>query len=394
MLRAVAPEQGEYIRGHAGRLSSWNGFRSVKEFLAFLERETHGEWQGRMPVRVYQLIAPLSGLDPATYLKAHSLLPFCRVGARREEEEFDYEGPASFKGQAAWLQPRKGAYLCPSCVARDEGILGYSYWRAFHQLPGIDACPTHGTALAVVRVVDAFDRPPAFWAAVAEPIDDKLVSLSAVPVVVRYTEIAREFMVRGRRVSRVAAARCVKARLLETSSPADAHGRQPTLAHCIRDTFPAAWLEAHYPRLHGEQDCETAHSVNGLCDGFIASGIVYAMALSAIFSTSEDALHDFYATPGHRLSTPRQPPSNPITVSERRERLLPYYIAAEGVATRVAEMLDIAQPAAITLLRSAGLRVMGGVAKPDRERIFAFLSRATRDEVDRWIAAGSKIDVV
>ncbi|MDY7511412.1 TniQ family protein [Ralstonia wenshanensis] len=393
MLRAVAPEQGEYIRGHAGRLSFWNGFRSVQELVAFLERETHGEWQAQMPVHVYRLMAPLSGLDPAAYLKAHSLLPFCRVGARREEDEFDYEGPASFKGQAAWLQPRKGAYLCPSCVARDEGVLGYSYWRAFHQLPGIDACPTHGTALAVVGVVDAFDRPPAFWAAVAEPLDDKLVSLSAVPAVVRYTEIARQFIARGRRVSRVAAGRCIKARLLEIGSPADSQGRQSTLAHCIRDCFPAAWLEAHYPRLHGEQDCEKAHAVNGLCDGFIASGIVYAMALSAIFSTSGDALRDFYGTPGNRPSAPR-PLSNPLTVSERRERLLPYYIEAEGVATRVAEMLGMTQPAVITLLRSVGLRVMGGVAKRDRERIFVFLSRATRDEVDRWIAAGSKIEAV
>lgn len=382
------PELGEYIRGHAGRLSLWNGFLSAEELLLFL----NGGARGRERDPVYRLMASLSGLDPVSYLKANSLLPFCCVGTR-SDDVFDYESPGSLTQRTAWRQLKEGAYLCSSCVAKDEGTLGYSYWRAFHQLPGIDTCPTHATALGVVEDIGAFDLPPAFWAATAQPVYDELVSLRTMPVVARYAEIAHAFMTAGRRVSGVVAARCVGPRAAAMSFPIGTHIARSTLAHCVRDAFPSVWLDAHYPKLSGSVDCSRVQSVNGLCGGSVVSGVVYAMALAATFSTSEEAIQAFYATPSSR-TLKRSPAWRAGALPEHRERILPYYNASEGIVTRVAEMLGFEKMTAFSRLRAVGLPPLGRLPKSDRQLVIAFLSKASKTEVDRWIAAGSSVSEI
>lgn len=392
MLRPVSPEQGEYIHGHAGRLGLWNGFPSAKEMLAALGRKVRGDAGVRAAGNAYRLTARFSGLDPGEYLKAHSLLPFCRIGAHTDDEIFDYEGPADLRSQAAWMQPRSGAYLCPSCVAKDERTLGFSYWRAFHQVPGIDTCPTHSIGLAVVDVDGAFDRPPGWWRATAQPIDDELVVLRTTPVVARYAEIAHAFMATGRRVSRVAAMQCIRPKVEAMSFPIGQHIERSKLAHCIRDAFPKAWLREHYPKLLG--NCANVQSVNGLCGGSIVSGMVYAMALAATFSTSEEAVHRFYTTPSRRRRMPHAPIPDSAATSKRRDYLLPHYIASDGMASYVAATLGISEPTALRWLKSVGLPSLGGLARAGRRRVIAFLSKASKDEIDRWIAAGANIDAI
>ncbi|MCO5413492.1 TniQ family protein [Ralstonia mojiangensis] len=392
MLRTVAPQQGEYIRGHAGRLGLWNGFLSVEELLTVLDRKTRGDGDVRAPGHTYRLTARFGGLDSATYLKEHSLLPFCRIGARSDDEMFDFERLANLKSQTAWMQPKRGAYLCPTCVAKDERMLGFSYWRAFHQLPGIDTCPKHATALAVVYVDGAFDRLPGSWGTAAEPVDDELVALRAMPVVARYAEIAYAFMAKGQRVSRIAAIQCIRPKVEAMSFPIGTHIERSKLAHRIRDAFPEAWLEAHYPRLLG--DCANVQSVNGLCGGSIVSGMVYAMALAATFSTSEEAVHCFYTAPSQRRKMPHASMCDSVETSKRRDDLLPHYIASEGMASYVAAKLGVGEPTALRWLKGVGLPSLGRLARPGRCRVIAFLSRASKDEIDHWIAAGSNVHAI
>ena len=391
MLRPISPQPGEYIRGHAGRLSLWNGFLSAEELLVFLCRRAKKERGIGFSSHVYRLMAPFSERDPLRYLTEHSLLPFCRIGTR-EGDVFDYHGPTGGQPRSAWMQPKDGAYLCLDCVAGDERTHGFSYWRAFHQLPGIDACAAHGKALAVVKRADAFDRPPGSWAA-ARPVNDQLVALRVTPVVDRYETIAYAFMSRGHRVHRLAAAQCIGMRVAEIGAQTERNGSQFTLADCIREAFPAAWLEAHYPRLYGSEKSEKIVAVNAACTGSVVDGIVYAMALAATFSTSMEAINAFYATQGAAPEV-RVSAIKSVRLSTRRDRLLPYYIANEGRATRIAKALGVSHGAVFNQLRSVGLPPLGHVPELDRQRVIAFLSRASEGELDHWAAAGSNIDAL
>ncbi|MGN8064540.1 TniQ family protein [Ralstonia sp. 22111] len=387
-MLSVAPRPGEFIRGHAGRLSVINGFQSAEELLAVLDSKARNGQKGRDPVAAYQLTAPFAGLDPVTYLKLHSLLPFARIGANGDEDVLDYETPARAKQRTAWMQLKDAAYVCPRCVAEDEEMLGYSYWRAFHQAPGIDACEMHGEALAAVKSPGAFDWQPGTWCGGARPVSDELATLREVPIIVRYARITHAFLTGGRRVSRFAAWRCFGNRASVLGFQVGIKGHRSTLADCIRDAFPARWLEAHYPRLYGRASVRNVHSVNGAARAQLCEGIVYAMALAATFSSAEQAIHAFHTTSNDRVRRPR---SKYGPLSERRERLLPLYLAAEGKILRVAEMLGVTQSTAFRQLRAVGLPTIGKVPKVDRQRVVAFVSKASTTEVNRWIAAGSDL---
>lgn len=388
MLKAV-PQPGEFIRGHAERLSLLNGFQSAEELLAVLDSKARGGRKGWDPVPAYQLIAPLARLDPVAYLKSHSLLPFSRVGAYSDKDALDFETPARVKQRSSWSLLRDNAYLCSQCVAEDEDRLGYSYWRAIHQIPGIDACDVHREALSAVKSPRPFGRQPGAWRGSARgPISIELVALSNAPAVARYTRIARAFLTSECRVSRFAASRCLGHRALAMGFRVGVRGSQSTLADCIWSTFPARWLAAHYPRLSSAPRGTNVQPVDGAARAQLSEGIVYAMALAATFPSAEEAIHAFWAASSALVRVPR---SKYGTVAERRERLLPLYLAGEGKISRVAEMLGIAQPNAFRQLRAVGLPTIGKVTEADRRRVVEFVSKASAAEVDRWIAAGSNI---
>lgn len=388
MLRNVAPEPGEYIRGHAGRLALWNGFSGAKELVAFLDRKEKRGWTNDFSVSVYRLFSPFSGLNLGSYLRWHSLLPFCRVGSRGDDA-FDYDGPTIGSARTALKQPKKGAFLCPRCIARDERMLGYSYWRAFHQLPGIDACPVHDIALAVVMDINAFEQPPGSWEG-AQPVCDEIVSVRAVPAVARYVEIAHAFMSRGHRVQRIGAGQCIAKRVAEIRLQTERNNRRSTLVDYIREAFPEAWLQAHYPRLSSSERSEKIDAVNALCFGKVVDGIVYAMALASTFSTGREAIDAFYSSQDGAPLT-RVTATKSVKMAARLARLLPHYLAGKGRVAHVAESLDISFKAASSRLKSVGLPLLGNAAESDRQRIIAFLSAASKSEIDRWIAAGSDV---
>ena len=85
------------------------------------------------------------------------------------------------------------------------------------------------------------------------------------------------------------------------------------------------------------------------------------MALAATFSTSMEAVNAFYATQG-ALPLVRVSAIKSVKLSARRERLLPCYIASEGIAVRLAERLGIAQQTVSDQLRSIGLPKLGNVS--------------------------------
>lgn len=387
MLKAI-PQPGEFIRGHAERLSLLNGFQSAEELLAVLDSKARDGRKGWDPVPAYQLIAPLARLDPVAYLKSHSLLPFSRVGAYSDEDVLDYEAPARVKQRSAWTLLRDEAYLCSHCVAEDESRLGYSYWRAFHQIPGVDACEVHGEALFAVKGPRSFGRQPGAWRGNARPISNELVALSDTPAVARYRRIARAFLMSERRVSRFAASRCLGHRAQAMGFRVGARGSQHTLADCICNSFPAGWLAAHYPRLSVAPRGTNVQPVDGAARAQLSDGMVYAMALAATFASAEEAIHAF----GTATSDPvRRLRITTGALSERRERLLPLYLAAEGRVLRVAEVLGVTESAAFRQLRAVGLPTIGKVTKSDRQRVISFVSKASREEVDRWVVAGSNI---
>src|SRR5690606_10899996 len=58
---------------------------------------------------------------------------------------------------------KKAPRFCPSCAKEELSLYGESYWHVRHNLPFVERCPKHGTALLEInRVTDQFSArlPP------------------------------------------------------------------------------------------------------------------------------------------------------------------------------------------------------------------------------------------
>ncbi|HEV2800968.1 MAG TPA: TnsD family Tn7-like transposition protein [Pyrinomonadaceae bacterium] len=109
-----------------------------------------------------------SQLPPQTYpvsqlIDEHTILPYFApfISAERHEEirlDMRGEGGGAIHARLGILTSEITVeYLrfCPACAEKDEGTQnGGAYWHRVHQLPGIEACPTHAVFLinSVVRI--------------------------------------------------------------------------------------------------------------------------------------------------------------------------------------------------------------------------------------------------
>lgn len=85
---------------------------------------------------------------------------------------------------------------CPQCLIEDHAQHGYSWFRRIHQLPGVEWCPTHGTAL---------DVAPSAGSVVASKLAfkkvDHLCDLDAAPAFIRRYIMALEWLCACQNVS-------------------------------------------------------------------------------------------------------------------------------------------------------------------------------------------------
>ena len=91
------------------------------------------------------LCAPSSGTSTRRARQAHRA-PFAAFSVVSEDDEDGAFWHRRTIATYGFGIVRAHAYCCLECVTEDR-VLGYSYWRVHHQLPGTYHCPIHGCRL-------------------------------------------------------------------------------------------------------------------------------------------------------------------------------------------------------------------------------------------------------
>ena len=89
--------------------------------------------------------------DQLTVLMSHTMYPLVSLYSRRIEQSFilaSLSRPAAPKRLLTPLRScSSGEMICPACLQDDIRAIGDWYYHRKHQIPGVTACPIHGTVL-------------------------------------------------------------------------------------------------------------------------------------------------------------------------------------------------------------------------------------------------------
>ncbi|AZN38003.1 TniQ family protein [Iodobacter ciconiae] len=303
----VQPLPDEFVGGHFGRLGRVNGYNSSLQLIRELDecfRSGAKDWE---PPSVDRLITTHLGMESEAYLQKHTMLPFYWVTTFEREEPRKFESVAKSRQRAALKHERDAAYFCDECVKSDKRDLGFSYWRRFHQLPGVDTCSIHRTALRYIHKQNAFDEPPQRWSAIAETVSKELAELQCHPVISRYTKISSRFLNQQRQCRYVASA-FHSASARQMGLKVVLRGSATRISDRMQQELPSLWLSTHWPELAKKQERVLFSALDGVIGSQVCTGLAHALTLALCHDDADYAVSKFFELPldQHKVSFPKK----------------------------------------------------------------------------------------
>lgn len=283
----LKPHDDEILAGHVGRMVIANNLKSSVELHAKLIGLA---WADK-GASISEVLSKLLGVPFSSYLEKHTLLPFTRVVFKDEVEE-DLANIAR-RGCRVSEKFIKGiGYLCSNCVEEDLSKHGCSYWKRSHQLPGVDFCMLHSVSLTVIKNKDVFLFSPNHWSSKCVADDIKFnVSNSFIN---NYYEISSYFLSSGERVPLTQASNKIRMLAKELGLGGFKKSKEMNLSAEVAHHAPTHWLENYFSELlHDEYICKKNY-IDSVLRGNWASGMVYAMILSALFDSGHEAIDYFF----------------------------------------------------------------------------------------------------
>ncbi|HJV87898.1 MAG TPA: TniQ family protein [Noviherbaspirillum sp.] len=376
------PRVEEYTAGHIGRLRILNGAASSVELIRNLDRRYATERKKWHPTPVHRLIANLLQEDPEEYVKRHSLLPFDRLAYFDRDTVEDFNVAASARPRTTLWPLRKYAHFCPLCIEQDHAVLGFSYWRRIHQIPGIDRCDQHHIPLSFVTRNTAFDLPPDAWRAQAHVINDDRANLvNENPMVNGYSEIVRRLLADPRRVSRFSASVVVRELAVDHGLRVGTLGVHPTLSDFMKAHLPASWVYELYPAMLEREEGKYFWPIDGACLSQPVSGQTYAVALALLAKNPEEALKRLFAHPDEM---PTVEEKRVAQNTSRRRVYLRAYIEHQGNHAAMARALQIDVAGLNVRLRKLGLPSLHFLDGQSRSCVLNFFRSASVESVQAW----------
>lgn len=362
----VEPMPNELCLAHEGRLVWINGCVSPKE-ATILICSTLAE-RGFDPVGLPRLhrLALVSDMSPCDYARQHSMLPAIRVAAKPGEDK--QHGAADALGYArtlGMLTQRRGAHCCIKCIEEDLQRHRRSWFRRTHHLIGVDWCPVHDCVLSRVDAPEPFSRVPHRWLAEDKliPVDACQNQLPADGFLRRYVEIATALLERDR----PAHAETVNVRLAQRAKTLGLRisktGQRPLISDRLIELAPAQWLRQHL----SNSDLKTPLAYFQRIDALVAmktcvgAGEAYAMAMAALYDSSEAALLDFT-----RADTGNTNAIQKVKQAKRGTKfwhgeIWPHYLESHGRPKLMAESLGIDPKLLGQMLSDLGLPSLHGL---------------------------------
>ncbi|WP_374355339.1 TniQ family protein [Chitinimonas sp.] len=350
--------------GFVGRVMRLNGFTDTASFRKNLLRMLPGAREVSI-----ETIATLAKMPLGRYAYHHSLMPFLHAIRLAHQAQYTHEDVTAWYGNVARLgRLTDEVSLCPGCVAEDEDFWGFTYWRRSHQIPGIDICPKHGSALHRMTRTGAL-HPPAQFLNKAVAVDSAIVAQArSNEIVRRYQEICLLFLERGSPLP----VDQVRAHLINRSTELGLRacevGKRPVLSDLIEEKAAGPRLWANFPGLEGRAKGKFHHPVDGIMRGSHVAypAQAYALGLACLFDSAEEALlamsQPIPKVQGIERASLTGLPSEERTPNDHRLIRATRAFLLGGSLLEVCEQYHVTLAALETMLRGIGMNALGGSA--------------------------------
>lgn len=248
------------------------------------------------------LLTLACNLEHQAFVQNHTLVPYHRavVAVTNGNLSSAHGLPLSYDPFPVKLLAKQGAWFCPECAATDRNARGLSYWRRFHQLPGISLCDIHDRIpLRHAEPVSGFGGQPHYLIDRSPPAcRDYQAAPEEWYLVQRFTRIFRGLLESPYPMPREAAVG-----LIAGKGRNDQPALLCQLTRLASKPFLSAWLALNFPDLRLDTTDETRQEPFPL-----SSTAHFALALSLLFNTSECALCEWLNSKNTYFSTRKNKP--------------------------------------------------------------------------------------
>jgi hypothetical protein len=304
----------ELDSSYLGAVMRCNGYRTGPDAVQAMTRWARRHETIQEDITCVELLSRVAGIEPISFVRQHTTLPL-RRGITSYQHSLEHGSPANRQilRLSAMRVARQGAYLCEDCVQSDQAILGRSYWRRAHQLPGIYWCAKHQLTLRLVEAEDAFLAAPSAWLPESQELGQPWIQTSSRhPMIERFAQVCLGLLDTRKPIAVRAARNVLQVPARQAGLRMHASGKktctEPLLSDRIASAFPSEWLETILPGLASKPTGAIVSQVDGVLwmSNSASSSVAYAMAACVLFRSADEALHKFMAADKNHATTPEK----------------------------------------------------------------------------------------
>lgn len=343
------------------RLGKINGFNSDKLTLRHLS-EVFGR-SGNKSQNVSMLLARALQLSVEEFCRFHTLLPVSRavvVDSTRDVIHGDELEPGLIKYHAHILENRE-LKSCPSCILEDLSYHGFSYFRREHQFPGFNFCSKHH-----VRLIRS-SRCQFVVPEQVTPIEPCEINVDEIdnPYVQQYKVIIDSLAGAKQPIPMLSLTKLMQQKAKSIGLRWSVKGNKTLLSDYIFLKFPYSWLENIIPNVNKKVKGEYFAIIDRLItpQRSASKSFYYALVLSALFESAEDALNASYECINDKeIAVVKRKKINSYGFADS-SRLDNFFIQCNGLSSSMAKNMGVSDSSVAVLLKKKGLAPLGGFKK-------------------------------
>ena len=279
----------ELAQAHAARLARLNGLSSTMSMVAEVRRDAIPDSRETVEI-LLRLLARADGCSPDLYCQRHSLYPYRRIVSTLGEQQYLEAQRASF------IHPRYRAHdtmrFCSKCATEDLAQHGFSWYRRRHDIPGIDRCIVHGTALWQANDEHVDSRFPHEYLARKEAVEVDGGKVPGTSGLVRH--YAEAFLALGSLGAPLAKA-SVSVAIAQRSARLLGGASSTRLTRMALNKMVASKVPANWLRTFANED-ELASGLAAIQNRHEVANEYVAIAIASLYPSSADAIRDFRRT--------------------------------------------------------------------------------------------------
>lgn len=281
-------QDDEIVNGYLGRLKTINLMKSIEEVKENLKLEF-----GKSDGSIVSLLANASNITLPQLITSNTILPFRHAAVQEKAYVRNEYTRLDITDQSCLRVLRDGAVLCEKCIEEDHKKYGYSYWKRFHQLSGVDWCHIHNTPLKISNKINAYEAQPERTIARANYIcSPEEAAPLKTDVIHRYIQLTSIFLsiknpVKARSI--VLPIGAIAKSKLNIRLSRTLKSRGTTLCDVAKATCSYSWLKRLFPRIDFLDQYEWFGPIDN-CVMNIATAESFALALAIIFESTGEAI--------------------------------------------------------------------------------------------------------